>query len=197
MERNTTTSPVIVNQKKTKTMEIKDALEYAQVFKKAIVRSNMWGLNRLGATAHENSIPKVVMNSESSKQFMLILLNTFIDVQNSLTKSLNEKESSAAEKIKKMLVAKAKEDEALRDAYRELAEERAHNFVQQWQDQHDNDGEHLIDFGPTNKGTKKRTVKIDPAGETPVDDDPEESEEGVPQIVINIDELNINLNGDV
>lgn len=171
-------------------MEIKDALEYAQIFKKAIVHSNMWGLNRLGATAHENYIPKVVMNSESSKQFMLLLLNTFIDVHNSLSKSLE-----ADEDIQN---AYRKYGEPFVHALQKSAEEHSHNFVQQWLDQHENDeNNHLINFGPINKGTKKRTVKIDPAGETPVDDDAEESEEDIPQIVINIGELNINLNGDV
>lgn len=153
-------------------MEIKDALECAQQLKRSIVHNDNWEINRLGATVHENLIPKIIMYSEDSKQFMLLLLNTFIDVHNSLSKTLEE-------------------DEDLRDAYLKYVEPFVHAL------QKSADEKRLINFGPTNNEPKKRTVKIDPAGETPVDDNPEESEEDIPQIVINIGELNINLNGGV
>lgn len=120
---------------------------------------------------------------------MLLLLNTFIDVHNSLSKTLEEDED--------LKDAYIKYGEPFVHALQKSAKEHTHNFVQQWLNQHENDDKHLIDFGPANNEPKKRTVKIDPAGETPVDDDPEESEEDIPQIVINIGELNINLNGDV
>lgn len=185
-------------------MEIKEALEYALILKGAIVRGNYWELCWNSCRIYKRGAV-LEKPSDFSKQFMLLLLNTFLEVHKSLTKSPNEEESSAAEKIRKMLTANAKKDEKLQDAHdkyeipfvrtlQKLAKEHDHNFVQQWLDQHENDENmHLIDFGPANK-TKKRTVKIDPAGETPVDDDLEESEEDIPQIVINIGELNINLN---
>lgn len=163
-------------------MEIEKALEYAQILRRAIVRDNDWGISIVGATVCENYTSKILMCSEDSKQFMNLLLNTFIDVQNSLSKSLEDN--------KDLQDAYRKYGEPFVHALQKSAEEHSHNFVQQWLDQHENDDKHLIDFGET----KKRTVKIDPAGETPVDNDPEESEEGIPQIVINIDELNINLN---
>lgn len=171
-------------------MEIEKALECAQILRRAIVRDNGWGINIVGATVCENYTSKILMYSEDSKQFMNLLLNTFIDVHNSLSKTLEE-------------------DEDLRDAYlrygepfahalQESAKEHSHNFVQQWLDQHrDDENNHLIDFGPANDEPKKRPVEIDPVSENPVDNDPEESEEDIPQIVINIGELNINLNGGV
>lgn len=169
-------------------MEIKDALQYALILKGAIVRNNRWELCCDGGRIYGKG-GMLSKSANFSKQFMKLLLNTFIDVHNSLSKSLEANED--------LQDAYRKYGEPFVQALQKSAEEHSHNFVQQWLDQHDNDDKHLIDFGSTNKGTNKRTVKIDPVSETPVDDDPEESEEDIPQIVINIGELNINLNGDV
>ena len=192
-------------------MEIEKALEYAQEFKRAIVHDGNWGINRLGATVHENRIPKVIISSDFSEQFMLLLLNTFIEAQGSLSKSPNEGESLATEKLRKMLTAHVKEH-------------RSHSFVQQWQEQHENDEKRLIDFGPTNnepedipqdeklRDAYKEIAKVrahkliqqwwnqlgfGPTNKESEVDSPEESEEDVAQIIINIGELNINLNGGV
>lgn len=180
----------VINTQKQKTMEIEKALEYAQTFKEAIVRGDGWGLYASGGIVYKKDTVQLQIGLDFSRQFMKLLLNTFIDVHNSLSKSLEEDED--------LKDAYIKYGEPFVHALQKSAEEHSHNFVQQWLDQHrDDENNHLINFGPTNDEPKEHPVKIDPADETTVDDDPEESEEDIPQIVINIGELNINLNGSV
>ena len=166
-------------------MHIQKALELAQAFKRSITDDHPWDLCQHGGYANRTNY-SVPLSSDSSKQFVLLLLNTFLDMHDSLSKSLEGER-------KELQDAYNKYGEPFVLALQKSAEEHAHNFVEQWEKQHRDslveetkeEDAHIINFGPTNQE------------KTPVDDDPEELEEGIPQIVINIGELNINLNGGV
>ena len=152
-------------------MDIQEALKHAQMFKKAISNDNYWDLQWNGGGVYKEGLV-VGISPDSSKQFMLLLLNTFLDMHDSLSKSLEGER-------KELQDAYNKYGEPFVHALQKSAEEHSHNFVQQWLDQHDDDKDnHLIDFGPTNQ--------------EPETDNPEDSEEDIPQIVINIGKLNIN-----
>jgi len=157
-------------------MDIQKALKMAKELKIAVTS---------GGTTPWMAVPAIlavyngeVITGDEVAEFMKLLLSTFLDVHDSLSKTL--------EKNEELRDAYNKYGEPFVHALQKSQEEHSHNFVQQWEKQHRDCPEedvHLINFGPTDQELET--------------DDPEESEEDIPQIVINIRELNINLNGGI